>query len=361
MKRVTGNDTSPESKKTLFAQIEPCWVLTGADGEEVDARLLMLLEAIQESGSLQQAAKMMGLSYRHAWTLVRPWTGAEGLLLLSRGQGSTLTEAGEALMAQVEKARARWHDEAARWQDLEIRLKTAPAQKIRILASHDLLLVDMQMLAEKKGVHLEINFCNSADALRALRKGGCDVAGFHMPSDSMQILHRYMATMLGDIPNLTTRSLFRYTQGLMLSRKNAQRIKNLNDLARRKISFVNRQRGSGTRLLFDALLSEAGIDPIRIIGYNNEEFTHHAVAATIAAGATEAGFGNEAAARFFKLAFVPLVEESYYLAWRNTATSREILPQLIGFLDSKFWQDKISKKSGYQGIKLQDSIIENPY
>lgn len=347
MKRVSGKSFSPD-RKTLFAQIEPRWVLASADGTAVDVRLLPLLEAIHESGSLQQAAQTMGLSYRYTWALVHPWAGPEGLLLLSRGQGSTLTEAGIALIAQVEKARARWHDEAERWQDLEIRLETAPTRKIHIMASHDLLLMDMQSLATKKGIDLEINFSNSADALRALRKGGCDIAGFHMPSEPGQILHRYMKTMLGDIPNLVCRPLFAYTQGLMLPRKNARRVKNLSDLARRKISFVNRQRGSGTRLLFDALLSEAGIDPIRIIGYGNEEFTHHAVAATIAAGAAEAGFGNEAAARFFKLTFVPLMKEKYYLAWRDTKIFRDISLQLVAFLDSKNWRGKIRKKPGYR-------------
>ncbi|MDR1530366.1 MAG: helix-turn-helix transcriptional regulator [Burkholderiales bacterium] len=339
-------------KKTLFAQIEPHWVLTRADGENVDSRLLDLLEAVHDSGSLQQAAKIIGLSYRYAWSLARPWSGREGLLLLSRGQGAVLTEAGIALIERIEKARQRWRDEAKRWQDLEIRLETTQARKIHILASHDLLLTDMPSLVVNPSVNLEVDFNNSAEALRQLRNGGCDVAGFHMPVDQNHPLCRYLNTLLDDIPNVVCRPLFTYTQGLMVTRKNMQRVKTLRDLARRKILFVNRQRGSGTRLLFDALLIENDIDPLRIVGYTNEEFTHHAVAATVAAGAAEAGFGSEAAARFFKLAFAPMVEETYYFAWRDAPVSRKTLAAFIAFFDGKVWQKKIKKTTGYRTVDI---------
>src|SRR5262245_7657332 len=95
-----------------------------------------------------------------------------------------------------------------------------------------------------------------------------------------------------------------------------RRIRTLADLASGRARFLNRQPGSGRRLMFDHLLAAAGIPASRINGYQSEEFTHAAVAATIASGKADAGFGIEAAAWQQGLEFVPLAMERYYLAAR---------------------------------------------
>jgi molybdate-binding protein len=100
----------------------------------------------------------------------------------------------------------------------------------------------------------------------------------------------------------------------MLAAGNPLGIHGLADLARLRARFVNRQKGSGTRLWFDRLLAEHGLAPADIRGYAGEEFTHQAVAALIASGAAEAGFGARAAAERFGLAFLPLGWECYHLA-----------------------------------------------
>jgi molybdate-binding protein len=102
----------------------------------------------------------------------------------------------------------------------------------------------------------------------------------------------------------------------MMAAGNPLSIASVADLACSRARFVNRQKGSGTRLWFDHLLEEAGIPPSAIPGYGAEEFTHQAVAAVIASGAAEAGLGVRAAAERFGLAFVPVGRETYYLAAR---------------------------------------------
>jgi molybdate-binding protein len=109
------------------------------------------------------------------------------------------------------------------------------------------------------------------------------------------------------------------TQGLILPRGNPRRIRSLADVATHGLSIVNRQPGSGTRLLFDRLLAAARIAPTAVPGYSREEFTHAAVAATVAAGGADVGFGVEAAAAQLGLAFVPLVRERYRFACRKRA------------------------------------------
>ena len=105
-------------------------------------------------------------------------------------------------------------------------------------------------------------------------------------------------------------------QGLMLATGNPKRIRGLADLARKDLQFVNRQRGSGTRLLFDELLAQQGVDATAIGGYRDEEFTHLAVAVSVAAGRADAGFGVHAAAARFGLDFIPLQRERYWFAVR---------------------------------------------
>jgi molybdate-binding protein len=97
--------------------------------------------------------------------------------------------------------------------------------------------------------------------------------------------------------------------------------RSLEQLRRDRMRFVNRQAGSGTRLVFDALLASIGIGSEAIIGYRDEEYTHTAIAALIASGAADVGFGTEAAAKEFKLAFEPQAAEHFYLAFRKDANA----------------------------------------
>jgi len=108
----------------------------------------------------------------------------------------------------------------------------------------------------------------------------------------------------------------RREQGLIVAPRLKGKVSSLADLTRRDVRFINRQRGSGTRLLLDSLLADASVASARISGYEHEEFTHQAVAASIAAGAADVGLGLRAAAAQFKLHFVPLAVEIYRLAGR---------------------------------------------
>ena len=100
----------------------------------------------------------------------------------------------------------------------------------------------------------------------------------------------------------------------MTTRKNPRKINNLKSLTKRSVKFVNRQPESGTRTIFDELLKREGINKSSINGYHNVEFTHIAVAALVASGAADAGFGIKAAASKFGLHFIPIVSETYVLA-----------------------------------------------
>jgi molybdate-binding protein len=124
-------------------------------------------------------------------------------------------------------------------------------------------------------------------------------------------------------------------QGLILARGNPRHLASLADVVRKRARFVNRQRGSGTRSLVDRLLGESGQAPERLRGYGTEEYTHLAVAATIAAGRADAGIGVRAAAAQLDLDFVPLVNERYWLVLRETSLATPAAQRLLEALGGK--------------------------
>jgi len=137
-------------------------------------------------------------------------------------------------------------------------------------------------------------------------------------------------------------------QGLILPRANPARIAGLADVAARGLRFINRQRGSGTRLLIDQILMHERIDAAKLAGYGNEEFTHAAVAATVASGGADAGFGLRAAAADYRLAFVPLVRERYFLAVRAKDLRSPAIARLTSFLRTPDFARLAHRFAGYR-------------
>jgi molybdate-binding protein len=145
--------------------------------------------------------------------------------------------------------------------------------------------------------------------------------------------------------------LFARHQGLMVRAGGKPRIRSLADLTRPGIRFVNREPGSGTRLLFDALLESESLKPSDITGYDHEEFTHMATAATVRAGMAEAAFGIEAAARVHGLRFIPVVTERYYLACRRNSPARIAMETLLAAAQSPSFHRVVNKIGGYEFAK----------
>ncbi|MBI4194600.1 MAG: helix-turn-helix transcriptional regulator [Betaproteobacteria bacterium] len=302
------------------------WKLGDTD---LDARVVELLRGVAHGGSLQSAITRARLSYRHAWgTLERIGNAlGEPLVILERGRGAHLSPLGETLLRAADEANARLrpHLEAIE-ATLNPRFGTvqsAPNAEVVIHASHDMALAALRdrLLATRR-VHVELHFHGSLECLAALDRGMCDIAGFHVPEAAAVgvPLEQYRPWLKGRtlrLMHFATRQ-----QGLMVGRGNPHRLKTLRDIAQTKARFVNRQSGSGTRLLFDHLLAVARIRPTQINGHQHEEFTHAAVAATVASGMADVGFGIEAAARQHRLEFVPVASERYFLAARASVLAR---------------------------------------
>ena len=266
------------------------------------AGTLDLLEAIAATRSIQGAAARAGLSYRGAWGKLAALEAALGrrAAAKTKGHGTELTAAGEALRAALDAALGAALAALPGAGD-------APAPPLRLAASHDPTLVDA--LGGLEGIALQV--CGSSEALEALRAGRADAAGCHFGTAGDTPPAAVLAGLRKD--GLRALPLFRRAQGLMTAPGNPLGLRSIADLARSGARFVNRQRGSGTRAWFDRMLAAAGLEPAAIRGHGDEEFTHQAVAAVVAAGRADAGMGAEAAARRFGLHFRKLGEETYFL------------------------------------------------
>lgn len=329
--------------KRLKADI--AWQVEGPEGVRLDPRLLGLLRALQRHATLRAAAQDQSLSYRAAWGLLADAGVMAGapLVELQRGRGGRLSRAGSTLLKHDAQLRREIAPLSERYA-VPVAPDAAAAPALRLAASHDPLLAEFcERYAKPAGIIDEVMFRGSEESLAAYARGNADLAGFHFEQGTPAAqLRRYLKPGRDRLLRFAGRE-----QGLLLAAGNPLRLHSLADVARRHARFVNRQKGSGTRSLTDRLLSAARIAPARLRGYEVEEYTHLAVAATIAAGHADAGIGVRAAAATFKLDFVPLAQEHYWLAVRGQALATAPVQGLMRALAGKPLSRLARGKPGY--------------
>lgn len=192
-----------------------------------------------------------------------------------------------------------------------------------LTGSHDPALdVLGSLLGERyPGLGLSAGNVGSLAGLVALGRGECHCAGTHLLDPASGDYNvPYVRRALPGRRVILFPLHFRQ-QGLMVPKGNPQGIRGMRDLTRPELTFVNRQRGSGTRVLLDYLLEQHGVSPRQVRGYGRELFTHTQVAVAVASGAADVGLGVFSAARALDLDFIPVAEERYDLAF---------LPEALG-------------------------------
>lgn len=343
--------------------IKPAWTFTSDTGERIDPHVFKLLGAIHSHQKLTLAAKQSNLSYRHAWDLLGKWEQFFGspLVVMERGKGTLLTPLGEKLLWAEQRSDARLFPQLENIaSELNLAISNSLAQSktiIRIHASHGFAIAKLpELMAQHQQTNIDLQYMGSIEALQSLERGNCDFAGFHIPEGDIgtQISTQYL-------PHLTLRHqkivrLVTRTQGLMIAATNPCQIKSLTDLTTNSVRFVNRQHGSGTRMLFDHLLDVRGIDKTLIQGYNNCEFTHSAIAAFVASNMADVGFGVEAAAKQFNLTFVPIIREHYMLTCRKEVLKKPAMRDMLALIKSNFFHDAITQLPGYAPDQPGDII-----
>ncbi len=325
-------------------------------GAELDNDLFELLRAVHSSGSIMHASKVLGASYRHVWGALKRWEQQLGqpVLTWTQGQPSRLTPFAERLLWAETRARARLtpHIEALRSELVRVVQEAVEGDQalLTLYASHDVALPSLCELARaSQQLHVGLHFCGSVDALQALAEGRCLVAGFHVPVRAAAAA-RFEADLKARLQPGEHKliSCMRRGQGLMVARGNPLGIRGVGDLMRPGMRVINRQPGSGTRLLFEQLLDDAGLQDRCAPGWLAEpEHSHLAVAAGVASGTADAGCGIEAAARAFQLDFVPLAQEDYHLVCLKQTLELPAMQRLRAVLSSAAWAGVVQALPGY--------------
>jgi putative molybdopterin biosynthesis protein len=333
-------------------QLQYRYVTEAQTGSQVDNPLFDLLSAVAAEGSIQGAARALGFSYRHLWGSLKQWedTVGQALVVWQRGQPARLTPYAERLLWAERQARERMvpHIEALR-RELQRVMEEAldgSRQVLRIDASHDLMLPVLQGLADDQGLHLELRFAGSLDALRSLAEGRCVVAGFHAPPLRRSEHYARALKALLKPGRHKLISTMRRTQGLLLAPGNPMGIRSLGEVAARGLRFVAREPGSGTGLLAEHLAAHQGF-ALSTLNTTVQETSHLACAAAVASGTADAALGIEAAAVRYGLGFVPLVEEDYFLVCLADALDQPAVRLLCKLLQAPDWRRALQDLDGY--------------
>ncbi len=227
-------------------------------------------------------------------------------------------------------------------------IPAAASSPIRMAGSHDFLVEHFIKEAASR-LHLQIQpvFIGSLEGLMMLYRGQSDIAGIHLLNPASQEYNLPYIQQLFIYENVTVTRLASREQGFIVAKGNPKGITRFEDLTRRDVQFVNRQKGSGTRFLLDTKLASLGIDPKEINGYKKEEWNHLAAASYISRGTADAAFGIRSAASHLGLDFVPIAKENFDLVFKFTNENQDLLASLINFLQSKDFKDSLHDLEGY--------------
>jgi putative molybdopterin biosynthesis protein len=296
------------------------------------ASLLGLLAALAPAASLREAARAAGLSYRHAWGLLGAGARALGapLVEMQRGRGARLSAFGRKLLEADAHVRAVLDTQRERLRR-EVRQMLASAasgqeSRLSLQASHDLALPLLAKICAPR-MRLDIAFRGADECLAALARGECDLAGFHVAdalpraAAAAAALGRWLDPQKHQLLHFVTRE-----QGIIV--RPGVRVRGVRDLARPGLRFLNRPPGVGPH------------DDVDL-----------AVAAAVADGRAEAGFGLRAAAARYALEFVPLATERYYLALPRRSFREAPLQLLLAAMRSREFAQGAAQLPGYDAAR----------
>jgi len=222
-------------------------------------------------------------------------------------------------------------------------------KRIHIVGSHDLCLDILRDMAKRQYMDTDVvsTHVGSLSGIMAVRRGITDLCTTHILDEiektyNIPALLRYLPSRPWTLVHIARRM-----QGILLRKGNPKQIRDVTDLARSDVLFVNRQAGSGTRILFDMLLKDKGIPRGAIRGYDREESSHTAVGILIKQGVADAGLGIFAVSRVFDLDCIPLMEEEYDLLVTDEFTRDPRFARLMDLIRSQEFRDRLGTIGGY--------------
>ena len=235
----------------------------------------------------------------------------------------------------------------------------AIGRTVVVVGSHDntLDLLADELRAQSAHLSLSSSHVGSLGGLMAAKRGVCHVAGTHLLDErtgtyNLSYIKKYLPDIGVRLVHLVMRD-----QGLMVPAGNPKAISGLEDLRRDDVRLINRQGGSGTRILLDYRLRQLGIAPDQVDGYANEEFTHMAVAAAVVSGAADVGLGIHAAAKALGLDFIPVVTEQYDLLIPAIFFDSDPIQTLLSVVSSDAFKQRVNVLGGYHTERTGEILL----
>ena len=256
-----------------------------------------------------------------------------------------------------EEIEATFHLHLTRWREEKQALIKASEQEhkevkdnniIHIVGSHDLALnILVDLLRQRSGIIIELTPAGSLGGLIALQEERANLAGIHLlDEETGEYNYPYVKRILPGRKVAVVNLVYR-TQGLILFSGNPKQIKGFQDLRRADIVFVNRQKGSGTRVLLDLQLRKHGILASEINGYGQELETHLAIASSIDKEEVDVGLGIKAAGDSYGLDFIPLFQERYDLIMTMNNYQSQLMTPLLAMVASEDFKEVVDQVGGY--------------
>ena len=237
---------------------------------------------------------------------------------------------------------------------LTIRAEPGENRPLVALASDDFAFDLLANSSAESGERFATAVLGSLDSLIAVRQGLADIAGCHLIDfETGQYNVPYVRHVFPD-RDIIVVTLANREQGLVVAPGNPLGLASFGDIAEKHGRFVNRNRGSGTRLLVDHTVVASGLTPADILGYEDEVRTHSEAAARIAAGLADAALGIEAAAAQYELSFVPLLQERYDLVMPVEIYESTAAAQLLEVLQRPEFRKRVARLSGYDVAAMGD-------
>jgi molybdate-binding protein/DNA-binding transcriptional regulator YhcF (GntR family) len=252
---------------------------------------------------------------------------------------------------------SRWREErldSTKENNLVRKHNDITRNTIFIVGSHDMALDLLVSLFQERSPAIEVEVANagSLGGLIALQEERAHLAGIHLlDEETGQYNYPYIKRILPGRELAVVHLAYRI-QGLMFGAENPKEIKGLVDLRRKDIRFVNRQRGSGTRVLLDLKLKEMGILPHDIRGYEDELDTHLAVALAVNHGKADVGLGIQAAAKSYGLDFLSLFRERYDLVMTKKNYESQLFAPLLEIVVSDEFRNVVNQVGGYDTSQI---------
>jgi putative molybdopterin biosynthesis protein len=280
---------------------------------------------------------------------------------LSRGAGVIMSMVRADGLARIPRFSEGVHAGA----EVQVELLRRPDEierTIIAIGSHDLALdlLSNALARRSPGASLASANVGSLGGLLALAREEAHLAGSHLLDEhsgeyNLSYIQRHLADKRVVLVHLAGR-----VQGLVVPRGNPKSIATLRDLVRPDVLFVNRQRGSGTRVLLDFQLAQLGLLASDIHGYEREEFTHLAVAAQVASGAADTGLAILASARALELDFVPLFNEQYQLVIPRQHYESPLLAPMLEILRGPDFRSEVESLGGYEVANMGEVVWQSP-